>query len=107
MKRFLSLAIAFLVGTVATAGQDDPPRFGGSVEVVAVDANVVDTNGKPVRDLTAADFQVKVDGKRRNVVSADFVQLVTVQSAVAPPSSDAPTAAAPSAGLRRPTSEGR
>src|SRR5688500_9120057 len=89
--------VLFLSLGMATASGQEPPRFGGGVEVIAVDANVVDTDGKPVAGLTAEDFLVKVDGKRRKVVSADFVQLVTapastVAATPTPSATEAPAA---------------
>jgi VWFA-related protein len=42
---------------------------------VAVDVSVVDRNGRPVDDLLAPDFVVKIDGETRRVVSADLVKV--------------------------------
>ena len=64
--------LSFLIAGAAP-GQD-APRFEGSVEIVAVDANVVDGKGEPLRDLTAEEFVVKVDGRPRRVLSAEFVE---------------------------------
>jgi VWFA-related protein len=52
---------------------DQAPPFRSGVEVVTVDAGVVDKQGQPLRGLTAADFAVTVDGKPRRVVTAEFV----------------------------------
>src|SRR5205814_5036671 len=49
------------------------PIFRGGVEVIEVDASVVDDRGHPVADLRGPEFAVTVDGKPRKVVSADFV----------------------------------
>jgi VWFA-related protein len=43
------------------------------VDVVAIDAGVVDAQGQPVLGLEPADFQVQVDGKPRTVVSVEYV----------------------------------
>jgi len=51
------------------------PRFRTGVDLVAVDVSVVDQNGKPVDDLLAPDFAVKIDGETRRVVSADLVKV--------------------------------
>jgi VWFA-related protein len=45
------------------------------VEVVSVDVAVVDRNGKPVEDLRAPEFTVKIDGEARRVVSAELVKV--------------------------------
>jgi hypothetical protein len=59
------------------AGADQPPRFRTSVEVTSIDVAVVDGQGKPLLNLTPADFAVRVDGKPRPVVSAEWVPLAS------------------------------
>ena len=83
MKKLLILV--FLVAAVVTvAGQaqqsspqapDQGPTFRTGVEVIAVDVGVVDGRGRPVPDLLAPDFAVKIDGAPRRVVSADYVRI--------------------------------
>jgi VWFA-related protein len=58
-----------------------PPRFTSSVEVTSLDVAVVDDRGKPIADLTPADFVVRIDGNQRRVVSAEWISLVTPESA--------------------------
>jgi VWFA-related protein len=64
---------------VAAAGaQQQPPArpsFQSSVEVTSLDVSVVDDRGKPVPNLTPADFAVKIDGNARRVVTAEWVPL--------------------------------
>ena len=50
---------------------DDVVRI--STNLVQIDAVVTDKSGNPVRDLTAADFEVLQDGKPQTVVSVSFV----------------------------------
>jgi VWFA-related protein len=50
-----------------------PPVFGVGVDVVAVDASVVDDEGRPVLGLAPADFRVRVDGKPRTIASVEYV----------------------------------
>jgi len=57
---------------VATQG---PPTFRSGVELISVDAAVVGRSGDPIPGLTAADFDVSVDGRPRAVVSAQYVDL--------------------------------
>lgn len=64
-----------------------PSRFRSSVDLVQVDVSAVDRSGQPVRDLTAADFDVRVDGRPRPIVSAQFV---SVPAASAAPADDLP-----------------
>jgi VWFA-related protein len=51
------------------------PTFRTGVDLVAVDVAVVDRNGRPVEDLRAPDFAVKIDGEVRRVVSAELVKV--------------------------------
>jgi VWFA-related protein len=51
------------------------PSFRTGVDVVSVDVAVVDRNGKPVEDLRAPEFTVKIDGEERRVVSAELVKV--------------------------------
>jgi VWFA-related protein len=71
-----------LVSSVALAGgavfaQEQPPRFKSAVEVTSIDVTVIDNRGKPIPDMSPADFNVKIDGKDRRVVTAEWVPLVT------------------------------
>src|SRR5215831_19459236 len=51
----------------------ETPVFKTGVDVVTVEVGVADKSGHPVRDLTAGDFIVKVDGKPRRIVSARHI----------------------------------
>jgi VWFA-related protein len=74
-----------------TVAQQPPPapRFQSSVEVTPIDVAVVDDRGKPVDNLAPADFNVRVDGNQRRVVTAEWVPLVTPAS-IAPAVPPAP-----------------
>jgi VWFA-related protein len=82
-----------VVSAVSAAAQQarpqQPPRFTASIDLVSVDVNVVDPDGRPVRDLDAPDFTVTVDGQPRKIASVQFVSL-TAPAAVdeAPPPAD-------------------
>jgi VWFA-related protein len=73
--------LVFLAGGAALARQAPPapqqgqPTFRTTVDVVAVDVSVIDRNGRPVDNLRAQDFALKVDGKPRHVRSAEFISL--------------------------------
>ena len=70
----LSAVLALTVVSAARAQTDAPTAtFKAGVELVTIDVSVSDKNGQPVRDLLAADFTVKVDGKLRRVASAQHV----------------------------------
>lgn len=59
----------------ATQAPPQGPTFRTGVEVIAVDVAVVDDRGRPVADLLAPDFAVKIDGQPRRVVSAEQVRI--------------------------------
>jgi VWFA-related protein len=80
-------SLAFLL-LPALALAQEPPVFEAKVDVVAVDVNVVDAVGKPVRGLHPEDFKITVDGVARTVLSAEFVDFETEEAAPeAPPPS--------------------
>jgi VWFA-related protein len=64
-------AAAFCAVAVLTA-QQQPPAFKSGVDILRVDAAVVDGSGRPVGDLSPADFSVTIDGKARSVTFAQF-----------------------------------
>jgi len=78
--RKLLVALAILSGVSSAAFAQDPagatpqpsaqqtPTFRSGVDLVTVDVGVIDQTGKPVDDLHAADFTVKIDGQVRRVV---------------------------------------
>ncbi len=64
----------------------DPPAFRTGADLVIVDAVVVDRSGTPVTDLTAADFEVRDEGR------AQAVSLFQTVAVAAPAGGGAPTA---------------
>jgi len=70
-------ALAFVGPLPARAQEQPPPKatFKSSVDLVPVDVNVVDRTGRPVADLTSADFSLAVDGKPRKIASAEFISV--------------------------------
>jgi VWFA-related protein len=59
-------------GLAAQAGQQ--PVFRSGVELIAVDATIVDRNGNPIAGVRPEQFEVQIDGKPRRVVSAEFLE---------------------------------
>jgi VWFA-related protein len=59
----------------APAAQQQAPRptFRAGVDLVRVEVQVVDRDGIPVTPLGLTDFEVKIDGRKRPVVSADLI----------------------------------
>ncbi len=76
-------ATGFVVSCLAAAmvaaqsAQQPLPTFKSGIDVVAVDVSALDGKGRPVKDLTAGDFTVTVDGSPRRLVSATFIPLGT------------------------------
>jgi len=61
--------------------------FRSGVDLVTVDAAVLEGDGRPVPTLRAEDFRIEVDGRPRRIVSAQFVDLSESIAAPQPPSS--------------------
>ena len=66
---------------VSLVGHAQEPVFRAGVDLVTVDAIVVDKDGRPVTGLTADDFILTVDGKPRPI---DTFELVAVRTAETP-----------------------
>ena len=61
----------------------EPPRFRVGVDAIRMDVVVTDRDGNLVTDLTAADFEVRQDGKVQAVTLARYVPLdVTAPAAL-------------------------
>jgi VWFA-related protein len=87
----LAAAILSLAISVAAQSSGTPqrPTFTSTIDVVTVDVNVVDKNGRPVEDLGRDDFTLTVDGQARKLTSAQFVS-VKPEPAEAAPSAPLP-----------------
>ncbi len=93
------LAAAAITAGVSASPQDGPqtpvmPTFRASVDLIAVDVQVVDHNGLPITNLSPNQFDVTIDGHRRQVVSMNLVQYdeanlpVTTQALTGPAASN-------------------
>lgn len=67
----LVLATAAIVPGLLLAQQQ--PTFRSGVEVIAVNAQVMDSNGGPIGTLGTRDFQVWINGQSRRVASANLI----------------------------------
>jgi VWFA-related protein len=73
-------------------------QFKSAAETVSVDVIATDQSGRPVSNLTAKDFVLKVDGKVRTVQSAQLVQVSNpdrTRTAATASAASAPTRPAP------------
>jgi VWFA-related protein len=77
-----ALAALLIVITAGTPGAQQatqpqqtaqPPVFRSGVETLPLDVTVVNGRGEPIRDLIASDFAVRLDGRPRRVLSAQWV----------------------------------
>jgi len=78
------------------------PAFRAGVELIAVDVQVVTSNGLPITGLSPDKFEVSINGRRRRVVSAEMVRYEVVASTTSGPA----TATVNSGVVQTPT-EGR
>ena len=76
-------SFGILLTTPAGRAAQDPPQqptFKSGVELVVVDAQVVDKKkGDPIPGLKADAFQVTIDGKKRKISSLQFIDAGTGQ----------------------------
>src|SRR4029450_13985898 len=72
LTRWFFCAAVIAATAVVTARQ---PMFRSGVELVTVDAAVLDGDGRPLPGLRAEDFRIGVDVLLRRIVSAQFVDL--------------------------------
>lgn len=88
MRTLVGVAVVCaLTVTVHPVAQDraESPNFRSRVDLITIDVAAVDGQGNPVPDLSARDFEVKVDGKSRRVVSAELVRVDAGAPAPLPP----------------------
>lgn len=98
MRRFAIAVAVLLLSSFAMAqniGPLPPLTAHVDVNVVNVDVTVTDRSGKPVMNLTQADFEIFEDGRPQKVTNFSIVENRLPKSAAAPLSAAA--AAAPSA----------
>jgi VWFA-related protein len=80
MRRSLATIVAAATVTASAAEFDQVPVFRSGVDLVTVDATVVDGRGQPIGGLTADQFTLKVDGQPRRIVSVQFVSRLRVSA---------------------------
>jgi len=78
-------AIPAIAAPAPQAQQTAPTRFRTGVDLIAVDVQVIDRDGRPIADLGPDKFEVTINGRRRRVVTAELIQPDT-----APPQAPAP-----------------
>jgi VWFA-related protein len=75
----------FAASRLTAAPDEQTPTFRAGVDLVAVDVQVVDKDGTPIPSLKPGDFDVSIAGKRRRVVSADYLQSANLDNTTVTP----------------------
>ena len=70
----LATAAPATAAPAAQASQTPPPRFRTGVDLIAVDVQVIDRDGHPIADLGPDKFDVRINGRRRRVVTAELIR---------------------------------
>src|SRR6187551_3781070 len=67
--RVLASLIVLVLAAPAFVGGQQAPTFRSSVNLILVDVTVRDGKGQPIRNLTAADFEILENGKPQSIVT--------------------------------------
>lgn len=90
----VGLVLACVMGGLTLAAQQPAappapqlprPAFEAETEIVLVDVNVIDRDARPVPALTAADFELQVNGQPRPIQSVQFISTVPADATPATP----------------------
>ena len=77
MKPPVVVLFSLLLSALSLAGsaqQAQPPQtFRSGVDLILIEATVLDKDGKPISDLQAKDFSIKIAGKTRTVAAAEYI----------------------------------
>ena len=95
---FIAAGVCLGAATPLLYQSPQTPVYKAGVDLVMLDVTVVDRDGTPVTGLTAADFDVRIDGQRRQVRALDYLQYGVATPTVASARGAAP--APPSRGGR-------
>jgi len=93
-KLTVFLTIVFALAPAVYHAQDaqrSASAFRASVDLIVVNVVALDKRGQPVEDLGPRDFSVKIDGRQREVVSAELVKAGRGVPAGSPPAATTET----------------
>ena len=95
--------LLLVLGLARLAAQSAPPSFRTAIDLLMIDVQVAAAEGQPVPRLTVSQFEVKIAGRMRTIVMAEFVHAddgpITRRNR--PPDVDAATVAACVFGFER------
>jgi hypothetical protein len=66
-------AIWAILTTAALGGQQTPPTFNAGVNLVTIDVQTTPVKGERMRDLTVADFDITISGRKRPAASVTLL----------------------------------
>ena len=75
IKNTALLLVGSALAVGSSSGFAQTPQFRSSVDLVAVDAVVLDAKGEPATSLAASDFVVTAAGRLRKIVSAQYIRV--------------------------------
>jgi VWFA-related protein len=85
MRYAVAVLAAVVAGGAVSAQSAQTPTFKSTTALLVVDVSVLDAQGRPVPNLTANDFQVKLDGQVRPVRAVTYAQIEAPVGAVSVP----------------------
>jgi len=80
----LFAAAAVVTAALTVTARAQQATFRASVDLIAVDVQVVDNSGHPITDLLADKFDVTIDGRKRRVVSANLIKYTAGDESLPP-----------------------
>src|SRR6185295_4216471 len=101
-RRSLMTLVLAATATASGAARQQAPVFRTSVDLVTIDASVVDNQGRPIGGLGSDQFSLKVDGQPRRIVAVQFIS-----RQAAPAESTPGTSAASRASSNQAVTDGR
>lgn len=81
----VGLLVASVSAVIVVADEPQRPTFSAGTDLIAVDVQVVNSDGAPVAGLGLERFEVSINRKRRRVVSADLLRFDESGGAAAVP----------------------
>src|SRR5438477_9313091 len=86
------LAVPAMPQQQTPAAQDQPPaaskgitKFSTTRQLVVVDVTAKDKDGKPIKGLKPADFNISEDGKKQDISVFEYQELEETVAAAPPP----------------------
>lgn len=62
------------------AAPQPPPQFRSAIERIVIDVQVIDSEGRPLESLTAADFEIRFDQRPRTIAAVQFIRAAEIDT---------------------------